>query len=81
MLHWIANNSALVVVMLIALCIVLMTGLLKEWMWEIDVAMWFLILASDTTIVEIGLDKALSTISSSFLICFLIQDKQEWKEK
>ena len=81
MLHWIANNSALVVVMLIALCIVLMTGLLKEWMWEIDVAMWFLILALDTTIVEIGLDKSLSTISSSFLICFLIQDKQEWKEK
>jgi len=73
--HQIANNSASVVVTLIALCMVLMTGLLKEWMWEINVAMWFLMLASDTMIVEVGLDDALSTISSSFSICFLTQDK------
>jgi len=73
--HQIVNNSASVVVTLIALCMVLITGLLKEWMWEIDVAMWFLMLASDTMIVEVGLDDALSAISSSFLICFLTQDK------
>jgi len=60
---------------------VLMTGLLKEWMWEIDVVTWFLMLVSDTTIVEVGLDEALSTISSSFSICFLTQDKRKWKEK
>ena len=70
--HQIANNSASVVVTLIALCMVLTTGLLKEWMWEIDVAMWFLMLASDTMIVEIRLDDALS---ASFSICFLTQDK------
>ena len=73
--HQIANNSASVVVTLIALCMVLITGLLKEWMWEIDVAMWFLMLASDTMIVEVGLDDALSAISSSLSICFLTQDK------
>ena len=73
--HQIANNLASVVVTLIALCMVLTTGLLKEWMWEIDVAMWFLMLASDTMIVEIRLDDALSAISSSFSICFLTQDK------
>jgi len=57
-----------------------MTGLLKEWMWEIDVVMWFLMLVSDTTIVEVGLDEALSTISSSFSICFLTQDKRNGKK-
>ena len=71
MLYWIVNNSASVVVTLIALCMVLMTGLLKEWIWKIDVVTWFLILASDTMIVEVGSDKALSTILSKFLICFL----------
>ena len=71
MLYQIANNLASVVVTLIALCMVLTTGLLKEWIWEIDVAMWFLILVSDTMIVKVGLDKALSAILSNFLICFL----------
>ena len=50
-------------------------------MWEIDVATWFLILASDTMIVEEELDEAWSAISSSFSICFLISDEWEWKEK
>jgi len=50
-------------------------------MWEINVAIWFLMLVSDTTIVEEELDEALSTISFSFLICFLTPNKQEWKEK
>jgi len=50
-------------------------------MWEIDVVMWFLMLASDITIVKVELDEALSVISFSSLICFLTQDKQEWKEK
>ena len=50
-----------------------------------DVGDWcsnmFLMLASDIIIVEVGLDEALSIILFSFLICFLTQDKQEWKKK
>jgi len=80
-LHWIVNNSALVVVTLITLCIVLTIGLLKGWMWEINVAIWFLILASDTTIVKEGLDDVLSTILSNFSIYFLTLEEQGWKEK
>jgi len=80
-LHWIVNNSALVVVTLITLCIVLTIGLLKGWMWEINVATWFLILASDTTIVKEGLDDVLSTILSNFSIYFLTLEEQGWKEK
>ena len=38
-------------------------------------------LASDTMIVEVGLDEALSAISSSFSIWFLAQEEWEWKEK
>ena len=80
-LHWIVNNPASVVVMLIALCIVLTIGLLKGWMWEINVATWFLILASDTTIVKEGLDDVLSAMSSNFSIYFLTLEEQGWKEK
>ena len=78
--HWIVNNSASVMITLIALCIVLMTDLLKKWIWETDVAMWFLILVLDTTIVEVGLDEALSIILSSSLICFLTLGEQGGKQ-
>ena len=73
--YWIVNNLVSVVVILIALCIVLTAGLLKEWIWEINVVTWFMILVSDTTIVEKGLDEALSTISSNFSICFLVLEE------
>ena len=66
---------------LIALCIVLMTDLLKKWIWETDVAMWFLILVLNTTIVEVELDEALSIILSSSLICFLTLGEQGWKAR
>ena len=38
MLYQIVNNLASVVVILIALCMVLMIDLLKEWIWKINVA-------------------------------------------
>ena len=79
--HWIANNLASVVVMLIVLYIVLTINLLKEWIWEIDVAMWFLILASNIIIVEEELDDILSAISFNFLIYFLVLKEWGWKEK
>ena len=60
---------------------VLTTGLLKKWIWKINIVTWFLILALDTTIVKVGLDKVLSTILSSFLICFLTLGEWGWKEK
>ena len=80
-LHWIANNLASVIVTLTTLCIVLTTGLLKECIFEINMVTWFLILASETTITEEGLNDALNTLLSNFLICFLIFGEQEWKEK
>ena len=43
--------------------------------------MSFLILVSDITIVEKGLDEALSAISSNFSICFLVLEEWKWKEK
>ena len=48
--------------MLTALCIVLMTGLLKECIYRINVVMWVLILASEMTIAKEGLDDALNTL-------------------
>ena len=80
MLYQIAKSSASAVVILIALCKVLMTGLLKEWMCEIEVVTWFLMLVSDTTIVKEGLEDTLNVTSSKFFICFLIFIRQGWKE-
>ena len=76
-----ANNSASVVVILTALWIILMTSLSYEWMCEIDVATWFLILVSDTTMEEKEFDNALNTISSNFSMCLLVFEECEWKEK
>ena len=70
-LHWIVKSLASAVVMLIALYRVLITGLSKEWMCEMDVVTWFLILASDMTMVENGSEDALSMISSNFSKYFL----------
>ena len=67
--------------MLTTLYIVLMTGLLKECICEINVVMWFLILASEVMIAKKGLDDALNTLSSNFSICSLTFGEWEWKEK
>ena len=56
-------------------------GLLKKWMCEMEVATWFLILASDTTMDEKELEDALSVISSKFSMYFLTFEEQGWKEK
>ena len=80
MLHQIAKSSASAVVILIALCKVLTTGLLKEWICKMEVATWFLMLASDTTIVEKELEHILNVTSSKFFICFLMFIRQGWKE-
>ena len=78
--HQIAKSSASAVVILITLCKVLTTGLSKEWMCEIEVVTWFLMLVSDITIVEEGLEDTLNMTSSKFFICFLTFIRQEWKE-
>ena len=80
-LQWMAKSLALAVVILIALCKVLTTGLLKKWMCEMEVVTRFLILASDMTMDEKGSENALSVISSKFSMCFLTFKEQEWKEK
>ena len=80
MLHQIVKSSALAMVILITLCKVLMTGLLKKWICEIEVVTWFLMLVSDTTIVEKGLEDTLNITSSKFFICFLIFIRWGWKE-
>ena len=49
-------------------------------MCKIDVATWFSILVSDTTMEEEGFDNALNAISSKFLICFLIFEEYRLKE-
>ena len=46
-----------------------------------EVATWFLMLVSDTTIVEKRLDDALNMILSKFFMCFLTFVRQGWKEK
>ena len=73
-----ANSSALVVKTLTALCIVLVTGLLCEWMCKMDVATWFLILASEMTIAEDMLDDVLSVVLSSSSMCSLVFEEHGW---
>jgi len=41
----------------------------------------FLILVSDTTTVDEGLDNTLNAISSNFSMCFFELGEQKWKEK
>ena len=76
-----AKSSALAVVILIALYRVLMIGLLKEWMCEMEVATWFIILASNMTMDEKVSKDALSMVSSKFSMCFLMFEERGWKEK
>ena len=45
-----------------------------------EVATWFLMLVSDTTIVEKRLDDALNMILSKFFMCFLTFIRRKWKE-
>jgi len=49
-------------------------------MCKIDIATWFLILASDTTIEEEEFDNVLNVILSKFLMYFLIFKECGWKE-
>ena len=46
-------------------------------MCEMEVATWFLILASNTTMDEKGSENALSIISSKFSMYFLMFEEQE----
>ena len=50
-------------------------------MCDIEVATWFLILVSNITIVDEGLDDALNVILSNFSMCFFKLGKRKWKEK
>ena len=45
-------------------------------MCKMEVATWFLMLASNTTIVEKELEDALNVTSSKFFICFLMFVRQ-----
>ena len=67
-----ANNLALVVITLTAWWIILIIGLLYEWMCDIEVATWFLILVSEITTEEKGLEETLKVILLRFLIWFLM---------
>ena len=55
--------------------------LLKEWMCEIEVATWFLILTSDTTMDQKGSEDALSVIYFKLSMYFLTFKEQGWKKK
>ena len=74
--YWIVNNSASVVVILTALWIVLITGLLCKWICDIEVAIWFLMLALETIIEEEVFDDALNVMLLRFFIWFLMFE--EW---
>ena len=74
------NSSASVAVTLTALWIVLMTDLLCEWIYDIDMATWFLMLALDITMEDKGLDDALNMMSLRFLMWFLVFEEYGWKE-
>ena len=78
--HQIVNSLASVVVTLIALWIVLMMGLLYKWIFNIDVAIWFLMLVSDTIMEDEKFDNALNVILLRFLMWFLIFEEYGWKE-
>jgi len=78
--HQIANSLVLVVVTLTALWIILIMGLSCEWICDIDMATWFLILVLNTTIEDEGFDDALNVMSLRFLMWFLTFEEHEWKE-
>ena len=83
--HLIAKSSASIDVTLTTWCIVFMTGLLWLWMWDIDVATWFLMLASDTTTTDWGSDDAWMVVLSRYrkwlLILWLLFLFERWNEK
>jgi len=78
--HQIANSSVSVVVILTALWIILIMDLLCEWICDIDMATWFLMLVLDTTIEDEEFDNALNMMSLRFLMWFLIFEEHRWKE-
>ena len=78
--HCIANNLALVVVILTAQWIVLITDLSCEWIYNIEVATWFLMLVSEMIIGEEGLDNTLKVMLLRFLMWFLMFEEHGWNE-
>ena len=68
--YQIVNNLALVVVVILTtLWIILITGLSCEWIYNIEVATWFLMLVSEITIEEEEeFDDALNVMSSRFFM-------------
>ena len=78
--YCIANNSASVVMTLTTQWIVLMTNLSCKWIYDIEVATWFLMLASEMTMEEKGLDNVLKVMLLRFLMWFLMFEKRRWNE-
>ena len=85
MLHLIAKISASVDIIFIAWWTVLIICLSWTWICDIDVATWFLILASDTTIADFGSADAWRVILLRLQMCIFMLSSLclfvEWKEK
>ena len=72
MLHLIANSFTSMVGILTAWWSVLTTGQSNKWICNIEVATWFLMLISETTIHNKRFDEEAITILSSFWIWILM---------
>ena len=84
-LHLMVNSSASVLVMFTAWWRVLTTGLLWTWMWEMDVATLFLMLAS---VITSALDGVLEDSRAKLSSCWICDLRfwslyllNKWKEK
>ena len=79
------NNSAFVIVILIAWWSIFFIGLENEWIWTIDIAILFLMLVSETTMIVWGSDKVLSISSLSLqrwaTLHFLLWQSALWNKK
>ena len=80
-LHLIAKSSASVEVILTVWWIVLMIGLLYEWMYDMEITTLFLMLAFKITVTEWGSVEALMAILSRLCKWPLISCFHAWKEK
>lgn len=82
--HLMVNDSASVGVMSTTWWSIFFKGLLKEWIWVIEVATLFLILASVIMITDFGSDNNSRMILSSFLkwaaLILLELQSALWKE-
>ena len=79
-LHRIARSLASVGVTFMAWCSILITGLSCMWIYEMDVAMLFLMLVLDMTRDVEELDDTLRVRSSRIWMWFLTFFSHEWKE-